>query len=329
MKYAAAYHKQVAQLLVKHGFQMLMESRINRTVRPHPRSTGKSYTAHDKFVELGNRLYAMFAKAKSLKGIIRNGTYVGLAQRAKKFIQRFYRPEKDEHLTTKSRKIIDGLIVPQAGYPSDQTPKRQFIYEAFTHIFKDESSDRQLTNKTVPNVKRLCKTKLVCEKLEKRMKEEAQEYTASRLLNGIHHIWGDLISNDNQADDLVVANDDGADVGGAVDNTERDQRRDQRVESLNALVVEVAMTEVTVSESRVDTGDEEMNKSSTNDVTGNKFGLHKDCLCNPWKDGLEKVKNNNHIMVTANMDACKDRKRSVLKLFVMIELVMVRSLVKK
>ena len=68
-----------------------------------------------------------------------------------------------------------------------------------------------------------------------------------KLLNGIHHIWGDLISNDNQADDLVLADDDGADVGGAVDNAERDQRRDKRAECLNALsVVDVAMTGVTI-----------------------------------------------------------------------------------
>ena len=112
VKYVSAYHEQVAQLLVKHSYQMLMESRINRTVRPHPRSTGKSCIAHDEFVELGNRLFAMFAKTKSLKGMIRNGTYVGLAQRAKKFCQRFYHPEKDKHQTTKSRKIINGRVVP-------------------------------------------------------------------------------------------------------------------------------------------------------------------------------------------------------------------------
>ena len=117
--------------------------------------------------------------------MIRNGTYVGLAQRCKKFIQHFYRPERDDAISTKSHKIINGRVVPRSGSPSDQTPERMFIYESLTHLFKHRSTKRQLTNKTVSAVKCLCKTKLVRDKLEKRI-NEAQESTASRLLSGIN-----------------------------------------------------------------------------------------------------------------------------------------------
>jgi len=192
VKYVAAYHEQVAQLLVKHSYQMLMESRINRTVRPHPRSTGKSCIAHDEFLELGNRLFSMFAKAKSLKGMIRNGAFVGLAQKCKKHMQRYHKQEQDDNVTTKLRKICNGRVVPRAGSPSDQTPERRFIYESITHLFDNRTTtnrNRVLTNKTVANVQKLCKTILVRDKLEKRMKE-ANECTASRLLNGIHEEEG-------------------------------------------------------------------------------------------------------------------------------------------
>ena len=52
------------------------------------------------------------------------------------------------------------------------------------------------------------------------------------------------------------------------------------------------------------------------DVSSNKLGLHKYCLCNPWKDGLEKMKKSNHVLVTANSDARKDRKRTLSKFII-------------
>ena len=57
-------------------------------------------------------------------------------------------------------------------------------------------------------------------------------------------------------------------------------------------------------------------EGSTKDITSNKFGLHKYCLSNPWKDGLAKMIKDNHIEVTANKNARKDRKRSVAKFIV-------------
>jgi hypothetical protein len=90
-KYVAAYHDQLHQLLIKFAFDRLHEVRLNRFVRTHPRSANKGTVAHDEYMELGNRLFAMFPKMRSLKGYIRSGTYVGLAQKTKKFSQKYYR----------------------------------------------------------------------------------------------------------------------------------------------------------------------------------------------------------------------------------------------
>ena len=62
----------------------------------------------------------MFSKTKSLKGMVPNGTFVGLSQRAKKFTQQFYKQENvDPLLTIKDKKTIDGCVVPRAGLVSD------------------------------------------------------------------------------------------------------------------------------------------------------------------------------------------------------------------
>ena len=130
--------------------------------------------------------------------------------------------------------------------------------------------------------------------------KEAHECTTSRLLNGIHHIWSDLISSNNKANNEVLEEDDGADaVDGSVErNVEREQ-------CLNILAVEVAMMGVTVSDSRADTGDDDVDKeSSTTDVTSNKYGLRKYCLSNPWTEELEKNdKQRYHNAVSANKEA--------------------------
>ena len=42
--------------------------------------------------------------------------------------------------------------------------------------------------------------------------KEANECTASRLLNGIQHIWGELMASNNTSDDEVMPGDDGVDA---------------------------------------------------------------------------------------------------------------------
>ena len=77
------------------------------------------------------------------------------------------------------------------------------------------------------------------------------------------------------------------------------------------------MTGVTVVEEHVDMGDESDNgATSAVNTTSNKFGLHKYCLSNLWKDGLDKMKKKDFIEVSANKDARKDRKQGVAKFII-------------
>ena len=72
------------------------EVHLNRFGRTHPRIANKGTVAHDEYMELGNRLFAMFPKMRSLKGYIRSGTYVGLAQKNKEvFTEILSKHEKD------------------------------------------------------------------------------------------------------------------------------------------------------------------------------------------------------------------------------------------
>ena len=78
-KYVAAFHDQIDQLLVQHSYRRYVESLLNRVVRTHPAGTGKGCVAQDEYLELGNRLFAMFLKMRTLKGMIRIRFFVGLA----------------------------------------------------------------------------------------------------------------------------------------------------------------------------------------------------------------------------------------------------------
>ena len=142
-------------------------------------------------MELGNRLFAMFPKMRLMRGYIRSGNYVGLAQKTKKFSQKPYRNRRP----TTVKKVSDkyGRVTTRRGMKASQTQERKLIFEVFTHLFSMKSKKRNFTTTTLFNLSSDMKTNLRNEKLEKRMKDVA-ECSCTRLFNGINHIWSEQIN---------------------------------------------------------------------------------------------------------------------------------------
>lgn len=153
VKYVAAFHKQVDQLLVRSPTSWHVESQLNRTTQAYPQSTGKPTFAHDEYIKLGDCVFSMFPEMNSLKGMIRAGTYAGMAQRSKKFTQKHYKikqyGEKKKVNKKKPTKIKDGNVITRAGTKWKRTQERQHIYELFTIVFKKKDQCRKLSTKTV------------------------------------------------------------------------------------------------------------------------------------------------------------------------------------
>ncbi len=79
---------------------------------------GKGCEAQDEYLDLGNRLFAMIPKMRTLNGMARVGNFVGLAQSCKQFCQKFYiKVELDS-----ARKVTD------SGGHANQTPECKAIY---------------------------------------------------------------------------------------------------------------------------------------------------------------------------------------------------------
>ena len=72
-KYLGAYHEQLDCLLRDHQYSHLEEVRHNRCVRTYHGRTGKMIVAHDEWLELNNKEFAMYPSVSSLDGMMCQG----------------------------------------------------------------------------------------------------------------------------------------------------------------------------------------------------------------------------------------------------------------
>jgi len=82
-KYLGTYHKHLDCLLQDHQYLRLEEVRRNRCVRTYHCQTGKMAVAHDKWLELNNKKFAMYPSVRTLDGMMRQGQFIGITQKAK------------------------------------------------------------------------------------------------------------------------------------------------------------------------------------------------------------------------------------------------------
>ena len=92
VRYLGAYHKQLDCLLQDHQYSRLKEVRRNRCVGTYHGQTGKMAVAHDEWLELNNKEFAMYPSVGTLDGMMRQGQFIGLTQKAKRVIETIYSP---------------------------------------------------------------------------------------------------------------------------------------------------------------------------------------------------------------------------------------------
>ncbi len=124
------------------------------------------------------------------------------------------------------------------------------------------------------------------------------ECSASRLLNGVNHIWSEQIDESHE------------DVDEDMPISEAEAMR-QAAEICEVMAREDAMNGVVVDDSREDTpiGDEE-------DSQLDAMPLPEFCLKSPWTEGEKKMAKSNYLAVKKMSDKRRDRKRKVAKFIV-------------
>jgi cupin superfamily acireductone dioxygenase involved in methionine salvage len=90
VKYLEATREQMENLYTLFPYSRLQEIRMNRQVRNYPGSAGKSAVAQDEWLELNNKEHANLPTVRLLEGMCRQGHYVGITQRCKRFIDAIY-----------------------------------------------------------------------------------------------------------------------------------------------------------------------------------------------------------------------------------------------
>ncbi len=141
------------------------------------------------------------------------------------------------------------------------------------------------------------KTDLTNQKLEDRMKV-ISECSASRLLNGVNHIWSEQICESREDVDEDTPMSDAEAMQQAAEIREVAARED-------------AMNGIIVDESREDNpiGDDKDSK-----LDG--VPLPKYCLTNPWTEGANQMAKSNHLEVKKMAEKRRDRKRTVARFIV-------------
>ena len=111
-KYLEAYHEQLDCLLRNNQYSRLEEVRRNRCVRTYHGRTGKMALAHDEWLELNNKEFAMYPSVKTLDSMSRQGQFIGVTQKATRFtlqeqywIVLFIGVEQDQRVTAPQRRF--------------------------------------------------------------------------------------------------------------------------------------------------------------------------------------------------------------------------------
>ena len=121
---------------MKTTYQCFVEALYNHMVRTHPSGPGKHAVAQDEFLELLNRIFAMFPKVRMLKGMSQSGDCLCPTQRCKRFCQKYY--------VTKNATV--DRVITKRGKNTNQTPERKLIFELLLLLLEQSHPTRTLTN---------------------------------------------------------------------------------------------------------------------------------------------------------------------------------------
>ncbi|EJK48047.1 hypothetical protein THAOC_33191, partial [Thalassiosira oceanica] len=136
--------------------------------------------AHDEALELMNKVFSMFPKAKTLESFIRQGTFVGITERCKRFVQMFYRVCSE---------YGEREVYVHATDPS-MTPELKLIFELFVLLDTcTENEERAMTPDLVSSKKDDVTTILKRDKMEAATKNTSDmERSYNRIFSSIEQI---------------------------------------------------------------------------------------------------------------------------------------------
>ena len=143
--------------------------------------------AHDEWLELNNKEFAMYPSVGTLDGMMRQGQFIGLTQKAKRVIETIYSPgaisDRIVHRSgtgskgncSPEKELIGEVIGLFLGNPFDQNNRGRVLEQGFMIMM---SLHGQIL------------IKLDRKKLDRETTFIQHEDLAGILLNGVNHIYG-------------------------------------------------------------------------------------------------------------------------------------------
>jgi hypothetical protein len=156
-----------------------------RFVRTYHGQTGRMSLAHNEWLELNNKEFAMYPSVRTLDGMSRQGQFIGLTQKAKRVVETIYSPGAIAHcIVHRSR----------TGSKVNGSPEKKLICEVIClflgNPFDENNGSRVLEHGFMMTLGRLITTKLDRKKLDQDMTFILHEDLAGILINGVNHIYG-------------------------------------------------------------------------------------------------------------------------------------------
>ena len=166
---------------------MLQEIRINRVVRRFHASTGKRATAHDEFLEHGNRFLCEFPLPRSLASFEEQSNYSALGMATRTFTDNWY---SSISIGADTKKPYASNVAPT------MTPEKKMIYQIFKLLRTHEADYRRVIFKKnyVSSIEDDIDVELRRETLENAM-HKAPETQADEILKSLTQVYDESIKN--------------------------------------------------------------------------------------------------------------------------------------
>ena len=208
-KYVERTWHQFDQLFRDFKFSRFVESMRNRCVRRYPKDSGKRMMAQDEALELKNKSFAEFPLVKKLTSFMRQGDFIGVVERCKRFVEMFYVITKEE----KDREIH------QASTKPSMIPEKKRVFELFMLLDTTTYHEgRRFVNSLVWKMKDKLKT-IVTRKDKEASKKDSSGHSYNRIFSSISQIFppANRANSDDDGDEDMI---DATNVSGEEDTAE-------------------------------------------------------------------------------------------------------------
>jgi hypothetical protein len=201
VKYLETTWEQMENLYTKFPYSRLQEIRINRQVRNYPGLSGKSAVAQDEWLELNNKEHANLPSVRSLEGMCRQGHYVGITQRCKRFIDAIYSAGSISERTVyrsgmgaMGRGQLEKMLLAEAVH--------LFLGDGCLSHDNEQNFKRKLQPGAIAALENQLKTKLNRKQLDQETRINSEDGAANCLFNGVVHIYNRINQLTNREENV-------------------------------------------------------------------------------------------------------------------------------